>query len=157
MIEIVIVALGIVLDQLTKLWAVHALSGGTSIDIIKGVVSFTYTQNTGVAFGWLSGQSWIFFGITVPVMLVIIYVLIRYKSERIVSISLALILAGAFGNFIDRVALQYVRDFIYFEMINFPVFNTADSLVTIGGIMLGVKILFGKDPILSQKREIFGR
>lgn len=146
MLSIIIIIIVLAMDQLSKLASANALSLGESIDIIKGVFSITYVENRGAAFGMLQNKQAFFIIATLLACAAIVYFLVREYKRMPVSmhISLALVLSGAIGNFIDRVALGYVRDMLYFELIDFPVFNVADSAICVGAALLIIDILFFK-------------
>ena len=115
------------------------------IDIIKNVLTLTYLRNNGSAFGMFSGKINAFLVLTVIIVVVITYIVIRMpvtKRYLPMYIVCTMLVSGAIGNFIDRVRLGYVRDFIYFKLINFPVFNVADCYVTISVAIFIVLILF---------------
>ena len=133
----------VALDQGTKMLAVEHLTKG-AIPLIDGVFELTYVQNTGAAFGLLKNQRWIFMSITAVVMVVLLVVLMsgRFRRYRFANIAGTLILAGGIGNMIDRVAHGYVVDFLYFKLINFPVFNVADCYVVIGAALLLIFFFF---------------
>lgn len=135
---------GVILDQYTKLLAVTHLKDAP-ISIIKGVFQLHYLENRGAAFGIFQNQQ-IFFFITGIIMLMIVTVLyVRLPhTKRLLPLKTCLILiaAGAIGNMIDRVRLNYVVDFLYFELINFPIFNVADIYVTVATIGIIFLILF---------------
>ncbi len=132
------------LDQLTKIWAVNRLSEGP-IDLIPGIFQFRYLENHGAAFGILQNQQWFFYLITAAFLCVIIYVYVRIPADRkyrLLRILCIVLTAGAVGNLIDRVSLHYVRDFLYFIAIDFPIFNVADIYVTCGAAVLFISIMF---------------
>ncbi|HET7577845.1 MAG TPA: signal peptidase II [Bacillales bacterium] len=133
----------IVLDQVTK-WLVATQMGiGQSLPIWKGVLSITSSRNQGAAFGILQGKMWLFYIITVIVVVGVIFYLQKYgRRQPLLGVALSLVLAGAIGNFIDRIFRGEVVDFIYFRIINFPVFNVADSALTIGVILIFIHTLF---------------
>src|SRR5699024_6503634 len=107
-----------------------------------GVFSITSHRNKGAAFGMLQGQMWLFYIITVIVVIGVIYYLHRYgRKEMLFGIALALILGGAIGNFIDRLFRGSVVDFLYFRLIDFPIFNVADSALTIGVALIFLHVL----------------
>ena len=148
--ELIVVLFLVSLDLITKQMAVKYLSNG-SIDIIPKVFSFTLLEggNSGAAFGLFQGGFWLFTIITVIVIAVIVFVLkkIIFQKRYIPAhFTLVLMLAGALGNFADRTITMikyghsYVIDFLYFELINFPIFNVADCYVTISAITM---LLFG--------------
>lgn len=141
--------LGIVLlcliDQLTKIAAVSALKGNSPFVLIKNVLEFYYLENAGMAWGMMSGARIYFLVLTVLIVGVITYVIIKMPRTRHMlpfSAVLTVLASGALGNFIDRLTLGYVRDFIYFKLINFPVFNVADIYVTVSVICFVILILF---------------
>ncbi len=128
----------ILLDQLSKLLIIDK-----SINVIQNILSFTYTQNTGVAFG-LIDNNLIFIILFNIVILGIIIKFLKENRESIdfvVLVSLILILSGGVGNLIDRLLRGYVVDFIKLEFINFPIFNLADISVTIGVLILIIVIV----------------
>lgn len=140
---LVITVLLIVLDQLVKAWIVANLSLGESLPLIKNVFSLTYYQNTGAAWSMLEGQMGFFAIVTLIAVAVCSYLL--YKNRRgakIYSFGLSLVLAGALGNFIDRLRLGYVVDMFQTDFISFPIFNVADSCLVVGVILIFIYILF---------------
>lgn len=146
MLSIIIILIVIAIDQLSKIACANALKLGESIEIIKGVFSIAYVENRGAAFGMLQNAQVFFIIATVIACGAMLYFMIKeYKRmHTAMRISLALIFAGALGNFIDRVALGYVRDMLYFKLIDFPVFNVADSAICIGAAILIIDVLFFK-------------
>lgn len=132
------------LDQFTKFLITKNLSLNQSIPIIKGIFHITLTYNRGAAFGILKGRVPLFI-FTSIITILLIYLNLksaRFKKLFTYSISLSLILAGAIGNLIDRSFSGYVIDFLDFRI--WPVFNVADSAITIGAILLGWCILCKK-------------
>lgn len=132
----------LILDQVTKYWAVKRLSCG-SITVIEGILDLNYVQNTGAAFGILQGNQW-FFLITIPIIVlaVIIYASTKLGKEPFILVSMGLIVGGAISNYIDRIRLGYVVDFIDFHI--WPIFNLADSAIVIGGLILSFNFVFGR-------------
>ena len=142
---IVITAVLTQLDQITKYVAESNLYMKNDIDIIKNVLTLTYLRNNGSAFGMFSGKINAFLVLTVIIVAVITYIVIRMpvtKRYLPMYIVCTMLVSGAIGNFIDRVRFGYVRDFIYFKLINFPVFNVADCYFTISVVIFIVLILF---------------
>lgn len=132
-------------DQWTKALAVQHLKYQTSIVLIPGVFELQYLENTGAAFGILSNQQWFFYIMTVLMVTAIIWLYFKLPMTRYfrpIHMVLIFIVAGAIGNFIDRVVNQYVIDFFYFSLIDFPIFNVADIYVTVSVALLFVLILF---------------
>lgn len=149
---IIYMAVLVIFDQITKLIARATLSAG-DIDIIPGVLQLHLLYNTGAAFSILTGKTIVFYVLTPVIAAVIIYFFIRLPFEKKylpMAFVLTSLVAGAAGNYIDRLVFSKVTDFIYFSIINFPVFNVADIYVTISVIVLLVLILFYyKDEELS--------
>lgn len=143
--DVILMIFLIVIDQITKYFAVLNLKGVSSWVLWDGVFELHYLENRGAAFGILQDQKMIFILIAVVVLAVIFYVLFKAPYQKMYSklhISLILIAAGAIGNLIDRVRLGYVVDFFYFSLINFPVFNVADIYVTVSSFYLVILLLF---------------
>lgn len=133
------------LDQITKVLAESKLMGKPDFKVIGDVFVFSYLRNEGAAWGMLSGKINLFLIFTVIVVLLVTYVIINLpvtKKYVPLLITCTLLVSGAAGNFIDRVRFGYVRDFIYFKLINFPVFNVADCYVTVSVVLLIILILF---------------
>ncbi len=144
----------ILLDQFTKHLAVQhllPLQGGKIL--IPGVFRLLYLENRGSAFGMLQNKQTFFIIFTIIVLVAILFVFSRIpKASRMLflRIDLVLIFAGAIGNFIDRIRQGFVVDFLYFELIDFPIFNVADIYVTTGCFLLILLLLFYyKDEELS--------
>ncbi len=138
----------IIIDRLTKIWAVKTLTQDFDIAIIPGVLELHYLENTGAAFSILTGKMTFFYIITVVMCIFIIFIMTRVPNERKYLpfwYCLIFLLAGALGNFYDRVFYHYVVDFISFVLINFPIFNVADIYVTVSMFLLVFLILFYYD------------
>jgi len=147
-----IAAFIIIADQATKYYAATILikQPGYTVPIISNILHLTYAENKGAAFSILQNQRWLFITLTIIICIVIIFILITHSSMHILlKISLSLILGGAIGNLIDRIKLGYVIDFIDFRIINYPIFNLADSAVVIGTILLSYYVVF-----LSDKKAV---
>ena len=144
-------ALVVVLDQVTKLWAEAALLGQPPLNLLPHL-DLILVYNTGAAFSFLSDaggwQRWFFVVLAVGVTGVLASWLARLeRGERLSALSLALIIGGAVGNLIDRVAYGKVIDFIdvYWDpSLHWPAFNIADSAIFVGVILLLAESLFGK-------------
>ena len=134
-------ALLVGLDQWSKYLTVQNISLGETKEFIPGFLSLTHLRNTGAAWSLLEGKMIFFYVITVIVSVVIIYLLIKnYKKSIWYSVGLSFVLAGAIGNFIDRVRLGYVVDMLQTDFMNFPIFNVADSALTVGVVMLLLEV-----------------
>jgi signal peptidase II len=135
----------IAVDQWTKWLVVKYMRLGESIPIIPNVLYITSHRNRGAAWGILQGQFWLFYLITVIVVIgLVIYIQRLPRGERLFGIALGLMLGGAIGNFIDRVFRKEVVDFIhtYIGTYSFPVFNIADSALCIGVALVFIKTFF---------------
>jgi len=128
----------VVIDQLTKYIISQGIPPGTSIPIIKNIFHLTYVLNRGAAFGMFKNQIH-FFITTAIVSIVFIIIILRRSGNQRQEIALYLILSGAVSNLIDRIRLGAVIDFLDFRI--WPVFNIADSAITIGAILLAFSIL----------------
>ncbi|NUK29045.1 signal peptidase II [Parageobacillus sp. VR-IP] len=141
-----IIALAVIaIDQWTKWLVVKYMRLGESIPIIPNVLYITSHRNRGAAWGILQGQFWLFYLITVIVVIgLIVYIQRLPRGERLFGVALGLMLGGAIGNFIDRLFRKEVVDFIhaYIGTYSFPVFNIADSALTIGVALLFIKMFF---------------
>ncbi len=138
------IILGVVgLDQLTKYLAVASLKGEPSFPLWQDVLHFTYHENTGMAFGMLKDHRWVFMVIsTVAIIGILVYLIAFRPKSRWMQVSLSMIVGGGIGNMIDRIFLGYVVDFIDFTLIDFAVFNVADSFVCVGAGFLCVYLLY---------------
>lgn len=145
LVGITAVIAGIFLDQYTKLLAVKHLKDQNSIDLIKGVFQLHYLENRGAAFGMMQNQKLLFLICGTAVLFVVAYLYVRMPyTKRFTPLRccMAAIVGGAAGNMIDRMRLNYVVDFFYFELIDFPVFNVADIYVTLAAVSLILLVLF---------------
>jgi len=121
-------------DRLTKGLAVTHLKGQEAIPVIKGVFELQYLENHGAAFGLLQNQRLLLLGFTILILGLLVFVYLKLPfSNRYLPIRLMGILigAGALGNMIDRLFQGYVVDFLYFRLIDFPIFNVADCYVVV--------------------------
>ena len=142
---LVATALLIGIDQLTKWLAITQLHNADRIiPIIDGVFEFRYLENRGAAFGIFKEQMWFLIPITVIISALFMIMLIRSPLRRqwMFSTPTVLIFAGAIGTLIDRIIYGYVVDFLYFKLIDFPIFNFADCCVVIGSILFFIYFLF---------------
>ena len=141
-------------DQITKAIAVAYLKPITTFPLIKDVLHLTYHENTGAAFSMLDGFRWGFVIIAVIVCGILVYVnLVKKVDSKLFYTASILVVSGAIGNVIDRVATGAVVDFIDFRLINFPVFNFADICLTIGVVILFFAILFTPEKKKAAKTE----
>jgi signal peptidase II len=126
-------------DQLIKYLVVIKLKGNSPYVLISGVFQLEYLENRGAAFGILQNQRVFFYICAALIALVVLYFYHRVPMEsRFLPLRLCavFIISGAIGNVIDRIRLNYVVDFLYFKLIDFPIFNVADIYVTLSAIAL---------------------
>lgn len=139
------------IDQVTKYLIATRLELGDQFPVIGNFFLITSSRNKGAAFGILQNQLWFFIVVTVLVIIGIIWYMQKVKTEgrRLLPIALALVLGGAVGNFVDRLVMGEVVDFLQFNFgsYTFPIFNIADSCIVIG---VGLIIL---DTLLEGRRE----
>ena len=141
---------GVALDQLTKLLSVLFLKNIDTCPLISGVLHLTYIENRGAAFGMLADDRWVFLTVSTVTIIVVGALLYLGQIEGVhYGIALSMILSGGIGNMIDRIALGYVVDFIDFRLINFAVFNGADSFICVGA---GLMILFLVRDIIHESK-----
>lgn len=143
------VALLLGLDQLTKHLAVIYLKPIGTFHIIEGVLSLQYWENSGMAFGLFQGGRWFFVVFTIAVLAFIIYYYITLPNTRhrpAARFFLLMLIGGALGNFVDRLLQGHVVDFIFFSLINFPIFNLADVFLVVAVFAIAAITLFAKEP-----------
>ena len=140
---IITALVAIIIDQLTKYLAVVFLKPIGYFPLWQDVLHLTYVENRGAAFGILENHRWVFMSISIVAIIGMIIFTFIYcgKKSRLFNISMGMIIAGGIGNMIDRIANGFVVDFIDFTLINFAVFNGADSFVCVGGVLLFIYIL----------------
>jgi signal peptidase II len=139
-----------IIDQLSKLWVIHNFEPGESRPFLDHILSLTYVQNQGAAFGILQGHANVFLVAAALVIVVLIVFNSRHKQPHSMQIISGLIVAGALGNLLDRIRLNYVVDF--FDLGWWPVFNIADMAIVCGGILLVIKLFMDeKEESLSGR------
>jgi len=154
----------IMLDQITKYASRAAFSDGSDVSVIPGVLRLVLHKNTGAVWGFLSGTKHSVLYLTIATLIILALIVFVYfkvpdtKKFSPLLLIITFVFSGAIGNLIDRVFLNYVTDFIYFEIINFPVFNVADCYVTVSVFLLSYLILFKYDDsdldFFSKKKQI---
>lgn len=148
---IIYILLIFALDRISKIWVLSYLKPKVNIDILP-FFKLTYVQNTGAAFGsFQNGNTILIF-----VSIIILFALIKYRKElftlgKLASWGWLFIIGGALGNLYDRIFLGSVVDFINFVV--WPVFNVADSFITVGAIMLALCILKDEYKKLNQRKR----
>ena len=133
----------LLLDQASKYFVMALIEQGKSVPVIKDLFHITLVHNTGAAFGMLKAQPRLFMVIAILAILLINYIILRRSSSLDITerTALCLILAGTLGNLADRLRLGYVVDFI--DLRIWPVFNLADSCITVGAVMLAWSLFMG--------------
>ncbi len=143
---ILLLIVGIVgIDQLIKLWAIANLMGNESIIIIPGLLKLTYLENYGAAFGIFDGMKWFLILITGFMLVGILFLLYKnlWFNGKFLRTCLAFIVAGGFGNLIDRIRLGYVVDYLDInDWFSYPIFNFADCFVVVGAVLMMVYVIF---------------
>lgn len=147
----------IFMDQITKYLAIHQLKGYGEVSVLGDVLCFRYLENTGAAFSLFDNSSVFMTVVSILTFVVLgffVYAYIKllkmdkFKAERIAIIFL---FGGAAGNLIDRVMYQFVVDFIYVKIIDFPTFNVADCYITCAVIFIIIRLIY----CMINKKESF--
>ncbi|SRR6056297_1507220 len=136
----------LILDRITKYMAAMHLQKIDTIPIAQGVIHLTYAENTGAAFSILKGRQSLLIIITGMVIIVMCYYFWRERKHMsaLANIAMSMVIGGATGNWMDRIMFDYVIDFIDFRLIDFAIFNVADSFIVVGAVLLGYIIIFDK-------------
>lgn len=143
--DFLLLAILVTIDQFTKYAAVHGLKDKPAIPLIDGILELSYLENRGAAFGLLQNQKIFFVIVAVVFLCAIAYVVIKAPGEKKydkLNLLLIIIASGAVGNLIDRLRNDFVVDFIYIVLIDFPIFNVADMYVTFSAALLVIQVLF---------------
>ncbi len=143
-----VAALLVVFDQWTKYLAVVHLKEKQAFPIWEGVFELQYLENRGSAFGMMQGKQVILMLFTVVMLVLVLVAFVRIPAGKhywMLHILCVLLTAGAVGNFIDRISQQYVVDFFYFKLIDFPIFNVADIYVVASVGMLLFSTFYYKE------------
>ncbi|HBQ26163.1 MAG TPA: signal peptidase II [Syntrophomonas sp.] len=130
----------LIIDQLSKFWIANNFAPGESQVVLDQILWLTYVQNQGAAFGILSGHSWLFFICAILVIVILVAINSKQRLPAAMQMIFGLITAGAIGNLLDRLRLNYVVDFL--DLGWWPVFNVADMAIVCGGILLVLKLLW---------------
>ena len=155
----IIAAVGLLLDQATKLYIDRTMQLYQAIPVIDGLFNLFYIRNKGAAFSFLSHASWrlpFFIGISFIAALVILVAFNKLRDDqKLARVSLAMIFSGAVGNLIDRLRMGEVIDFldVYWKSHHWPAFNVADSCICVGVALLALDMLREEK---GQKRENTG-
>lgn len=145
LLDALLILLLLALDQWTKHLAVVHLKNSRAISLIDGVLELKYLENRGSAFGILQNQKFFILFVGFVFMAAVLFFLFKLPMAKkfvIVHVLLSAIVAGGTGNMIDRFRFDYVVDFIYFALINFPIFNVADCYIVVSTIGLFILFMF---------------
>ena len=151
-----IIAVSVILDQVTKYIALTRLKPIGSHPFIPKILEFRFTLNEGIAWGMLEGKRWIFIPTSLIAIGVVIYIVARYRKEMspLLCISLSMIAGGGVGNQIDRIVSGAVVDFFNCLFIDFPIFNVADCFVCVGCFLAIFSILIFDRNLLIDDKDI---
>lgn len=160
LVSLILLALLLGFDQLTKYLAVLFLKGKDPFVLIPGALEFRYLENRGAAFGSLQNMQVFFWILTLVFLAAAVFFFIRTPKTKhyypLIGCCIVLV-AGAAGNFLDRIINRYVVDFIYFSLIDFPIFNVADIYITLSFLAILLLVFFyykdGDFSFLSSKKE----
>lgn len=148
---LIVMAICVFADQLTKYIAVMFLRPVETVPIIKDVLHLTYSENPGAAFGILKNDRWVFMTVSTIAIAAMLFILIKFKpKDKLECLALSLIVGGGIGNMIDRLILGYVIDFVDFRLINFAIFNVADSCVCVGA---GLLVLYAVLAMIAEAKK----
>lgn len=156
LVSLVIAAVVLVLDQLTKIWVVSGMEISQSIPVIRNVLHMTYVQNRGMAFGLFENNRMLFMIPTVILIGAVILAIVKLgRKNKLLDTSLGLILGGGIGNMIDRVARGFVVDFVDFCAFDFWqwVFNVADAAVVVGTVLFMIVMITDKKLFPDEKKK----
>lgn len=151
---LILMALVVFLDQLTKYLAVIFLKPVGSFPLWKDVFHFTYSTNTGMAFGMLGeeNQRWVFMTVsTLAIVGFLVYLFWKKPQRKLECIAISFVVGGGIGNMIDRIVMGKVVDFLDFTLIDFAIFNVADSFVCIGAGLFMLSVIL--DAVREYRAE----
>lgn len=157
MIYLLVSIIIIILDQISKYLALKYLTQVSTIPLLTDIFHLTFRKNTGAAFSILRDNVNLLIGMTGVVIILMGYVfyrLVKDKNHWMMLLSISFMFGGAIGNFIDRVRLSYVVDYFDFRLINFAVFNVADSFIVVGAIVMGIYVIFIDRKIENEKQKL---
>ena len=150
----VLIVVIVLLDQVSKFFAFHHLPIGQDVNCLDPIFHFHYHENRGAAWGILADQPWVFMALSsIAIVAIIVFLFVNRKKPMhpVLRYGLAMIAGGGIGNMIDRVANGYVVDFIEFGFFDFPIFNVADSFVTVGSFSIIIYLIV--DLIIDTVRK----
>lgn len=145
LIHLISLILLVAIDQISKGIIRSDFADGKELTLIPGVFKFVFHKNDGAVWGIMSGKTLFLVITTAIILLFLLWFYFKIPANRRfvpLQFILVFVTAGALGNFIDRLAFGYVTDFLYFELIDFPVFNIADCYITVSAFLLVLLVLF---------------
>ena len=146
-----IILLGVAIDFVSKLLVVIFLKPVSDFPLIQDFFHFTYHENPGAAWGMLQDARWVFMTVsTVAILGMMFYLYTGWVESRLSEAAFLLIISGGIGNMVDRISLGYVVDFLHAKFIDFPIFNIADSFVTIGAFLLIASLII---EIINEEKQ----
>ncbi len=149
---VVLTSLLVCLDQLIKFLVVTYLKPVATVTVLKGILNFTYVENTGAVFGSFAAHTVILTLVSLLLVAITVYIILSEKvKSKLINTCLILMISGGIGNVIDRIRLHYVVDFIEPAFVRFAVFNFADCLITVGAFVIVGYILY--DMIKNGNKE----
>lgn len=138
---IIAMLLLIMCDQGIKFYVVQNINSSTTNVLFPNVLGLTNIKNDGAAWSIMSGQMWIFYIISVLALIIMIYCFYKYRNDVYFKLGLTFLISGTIGNFIDRIRLGYVVDMFETLFLNFPIFNFADTCLSIGVIIVIIGLI----------------
>ena len=155
--EILLAAIIVLADQLSKAGAVDLAARRGSTVLIPGMIGLTCTYNYGASWGILSGKTVFLLVLTALVCIAVFTALLLHKPKSLLArVSLAMVLGGAVGNALDRLADGFVTDMIETLFMDFPIFNVADCFITVGGVLFCLSVFLEENEI-RRKRKAAGK
>ncbi|TWW13806.1 lipoprotein signal peptidase [Dellaglioa algida] len=134
-------AIILIADQVVKYVVSANIALDTSQTVIPNLFSIANIRNDGAAWSLMAGKQWFFFIVSILALGLMLYYFYKYRANTGYKISIALMIAGTLGNFIDRLRFGYVVDMFQTDFVNFPIFNVADMSLTVGVIILLIIVL----------------
>lgn len=143
------------LDQLVKYIVRTSMGLNEQIAVWPHVLVLDYIQNPGAAWSMLGNARWLLILIALVVVAAVIYIQTKYRPHIAYQVGMGLVLGGALGNLCDRVVFGRVTDYIYFEIINYPVFNLADTAIVVGVLLILVRsLLSGRNEPKDSSEDV---
>ncbi len=145
-------ALLIIIDQITKYWAVQELMPVGTMPLLPGIIGFRYIENTGSAFSLFANHQTFLTWFTGIVLIgLFLFLLFKRPKSNVEYISLLFVFAGGMGNWIDRITRGFVVDFFDFQFMSFAVFNVADIFITVGCGVFLISMIYTE---MQEKKKV---